>query len=52
MCLRGVPLKNGERKREGGRKDGGSGGGVVDRKARGLVSFLQQLRSSDVVVNV
>ena len=37
-----------------GREEGRTGavGGVVDRKARGLVSFLQQLRSSDVVVNV
>lgn len=41
------------REEEGGRKEGrGQWGGVVDRKARGLVSFLQQLRSSDVVVNV
>lgn len=39
------------RGREEGRT-GAVGGGVVDRKARGLVSFLQQLRSSDVVVNV
>ena len=52
MGLRGGSLK--KRGGGGGGEGGGGGGvgGVVDRKARGLVSFLQQLRSSDVVVNV
>ena len=40
------------REEEGGRKEGRGQWGGGDRKARGLVSFLQQLRSSDVVVNV